>query len=130
MGEWVFLFFPKSQTLNFRQERTYGTQKETINNIKEKIKQHRQEYNQQKLINIKSRLTSQQCRLNDINTEEGASAWLSTLPIEEEGYISIISDMGCHYPEHQEREHVGTTLTSNILLHAQKEGLLHTVTTG
>ena len=32
-------------------------------------------------------MTSQQCRLNDINTKQGASIWLSTLPIEEEGYM-------------------------------------------
>ena len=70
-----------------RQERTYGNQRETVNNIKKKIKWDRQEYNQQKLIDIKSRLTSQQCRLNDINTEQGASTWLSTLPIEEKGYM-------------------------------------------
>ena len=37
--------------------------------------------------------------------------------------------MGCYYPEHQERVHVGTTLTSNMLLHAKKDGLLHCVTT-
>ena len=67
------------------QERTYEIQKETINNIKKKIKRDIQEYNQQKLIDIKSRLSSQQCRLNDINTEQGDSTWLSFLPIEEEG---------------------------------------------
>ena len=49
-----------------RQEWTYEIQKETINNIKKKIKRDKQENNQQKLIDIKSRLTSQQCRLNDI----------------------------------------------------------------
>ena len=43
--------------------------------------------------------------------------------------ISLISDMGGHYPEHQERVHVGTTLISNMVLHAKKEGLLHSVTT-
>ena len=67
------------------QERTYEIQKETINNIKKKIKRDIQEYNQQKLIDIKSGLSSQQCRLNDINTEQGDSTWLSFLPIEEEG---------------------------------------------
>ena len=67
------------------QERTYEIQKETINNIKKKIKRDIQEYNQQKLIDIKSRLSSQQCRLNDINTEQGDSTWLSFLPIQEEG---------------------------------------------
>ena len=98
MGEWAYLFFSQITSIEFQnpslltkkhvsliawQERTYRIQKETINNIKKKIKWDRQEYNQQKLTDIKSRLTSQQCRLNDINTEQGASTWLSTLPIEE-----------------------------------------------
>ena len=30
--------------------------------------------------------------------------------------------MGGHYPKNQERAHVGTTLTSDMLLHAKKEG--------
>ena len=62
---------------------------------------------------------------------------VSTLPIEDEGYMlnkqefwaSLISDMAGHYPEHQERVHVGTTLTSSMLLHAKKEDSLHSVTT-
>ena len=47
-----------------------------------KIKRERQEYNQQKLVNIRSRLTGQQCRLKDINTEEDPSTWLTILPNE------------------------------------------------
>ena len=43
--------------------------------------------------------------------------------------ISLISDMGGHYPEHQEGVHVGTTLISDMLLHAKKEDLLHSVKT-
>ena len=41
-----------------RQERTCGIQKETINNIKKKIRRDRQEYNQQKPVDIESRLSS------------------------------------------------------------------------
>lgn len=44
----------------------------------------RQEYNQQKIVNIRSRLNRQQCRRNDINTEQGTSTWLTILPFEEE----------------------------------------------
>ena len=32
--------------------------------------------------------------------------------------------MGGHYPEHQKRVHVGTILTSNMLLHAKKTGFI------
>ena len=70
-----------------RQERTYNIEKETLMNIKHKIKLQRQICNQQKLVNIRSKLTTQQCRLNDINIEQGASTWLSTLPTEDEGYM-------------------------------------------
>ena len=70
-----------------RQERTYNIEKESLNNIKHKIKLERQTCNQQKLVNIKSKLTTQQCRLNDINIEQGASTWLTTLPIKDEGYM-------------------------------------------
>ena len=37
--------------------------------------------------------------------------------------------MASHYPEHQQRVNVETTLTSNMLLHAKKEGSLHSVST-
>ena len=40
-----------------QQERTCGIQKETINKIKKKIRRDRQEYNQQKLMDIESRLS-------------------------------------------------------------------------
>ena len=70
-----------------RQERTYNIEKESLNNIKHKIKLERQKRNQQKLVNIRSKLTTQQCRLNDINIEQRASTWLTTLSIEDEGYM-------------------------------------------
>ena len=40
-----------------------------------------------------------------------------------------MSDMGGYYPKHKERVRVGTTLLSNMLLHAKKGGLLHSMTT-
>ena len=68
-----------------QQKRSYRIQKETINNSKNKSKQERQEYKQQKLTNTTSSMTSHQCRLNDLNAEWGASYWLTTLLIE--GYM-------------------------------------------
>ena len=70
-----------------RQERSYQIQNEGLNDIKKKIKLERQKYHQEQLVNIRSKLTSEQCRLNDINTEQGASTWLTTLPLEDEGYM-------------------------------------------
>ena len=40
-----------------------------------------------KTSNIRSKLTTQQSRLNGINIEQRASTWLTTLPIEDKGYI-------------------------------------------
>ena len=76
-----------------RQERTYNIEKESLKNIKHKIKLERQKYNQQKLVNTRSKLTTQQCRLNDINIEQGASTWLTTLLIEDEGYKQEFWDL-------------------------------------
>ena len=70
-----------------RQDRTYNIEKDSLKNIKHKIKLEIQKCNQQKLVNIRSKLTIQQCRLNDINIEQGASTWLTTLRIEDEGYM-------------------------------------------
>ena len=36
----------------------------------------------------------------------------------------LTSDMGGYYLEHQGRVHMGATVTSNILLHAKKEGFI------
>ena len=41
-----------------RQERTYNTEKESLKNIKHKIKLDRQKCKQQKLVNIRSKLTT------------------------------------------------------------------------
>ena len=46
-------------SLTARQERTYRIQKETINNIKKKIKWKKHEYNQQNFVNTRLRLTGQ-----------------------------------------------------------------------
>ena len=83
----ILLLTEEHASLIARQERTYIIKKETINNIKKKIKRESQEYNRRKLVNIWSRLTGQEFRLNDINTEQGASTWLTILPIEDEGYM-------------------------------------------
>ena len=37
--------------------------------------------------------------------------------------------MAGHYPEHQERVHKGTTLTTSMLLQRKKEDSLHFITT-
>lgn len=76
-------------SLTARQESTCRIQKETINKIKKKIKRERQEYDQRKLVNRRSRLIGQEYRLNNINTAKGASTWLTLLPIKDEEYMLI-----------------------------------------
>ena len=57
-----------------------------VQNIKQKIKSQKQQKQQAKLENIRSYLTKEQTRLNNLNQEYGSSSWLTTLPISEEGY--------------------------------------------
>ena len=48
----ILLLTEEHASLIARQERTYIIKKETINNIKKKIKRESQEYNRRKLVNI------------------------------------------------------------------------------
>ena len=57
-----------------------------VQNIKQKIKSQKQQKHQAKLGNIKSCLTEEQIRLNNLNQEHGSSSWLTTLPLSEERY--------------------------------------------
>ena len=57
-----------------------------VQNIKQKIKSQKQQKHQVKLENIRSYLTEEQIRLNNLNQEHGSSSWLTTLPLSEEGY--------------------------------------------
>ena len=56
-----------------------------VQNIKRKIKNQRLQKHQAKLENIRSYLTEEQIRLNNLNQEHGSSSWLTTLPLAEEG---------------------------------------------
>ena len=56
-----------------------------VQNIKRKIKSQKQQKHQAKLENIRSYLTEEQIRLNNLNQEHGSSSWLTTLPLSE-GY--------------------------------------------
>ena len=50
------------------------------------IKSQKQQKHEAKLENIRSYLTKEQIRLNNLNEEHGSSSWLTTLPLSEEGY--------------------------------------------
>ena len=57
-----------------------------VQNIKQKIKSQKQQKHQAKLENIRSYLTEEQTRLNNLNRERGSSSWLAALPLSEQGY--------------------------------------------
>ena len=59
---------------------------EEIQAIKNRIHAARVEQNKQKLDVIRSHMNSEQLRTNDLNQETVASAWLTTLPLKQEGY--------------------------------------------
>lgn len=57
-----------------------------VQKIKQKIKSQKQQKHLTKLESIRSCLTEEQIRLNNLNQEHGTSSWLTTLPLSEEGY--------------------------------------------
>ena len=79
------------------QMRQYESDKE-IQIIKNRIHAARVEQNKQKLDVIRSHMNSEQLRTNNLNHETGASAWLTTLPLKQEGYAltkQLFSDLIC-----------------------------------
>ena len=59
-----------------------------ISNDPEQIRIHaaKVEHNRQKLDVIRLHMNSEQLRTNNLNQKTGASAWLTTLPLKQEGY--------------------------------------------
>ena len=59
---------------------------ENVNQIKNKVKLMKLQYHQEQLNELRLKFSDQQKRLNELNQEQGASSWLTTLPILGEGY--------------------------------------------
>ena len=59
---------------------------EEIQTIKNRIYAAKVEDNKQKLDVIRLHMNSEQLRTNNLNQKTGASAWLTTLPLKQEGY--------------------------------------------
>ena len=68
------------------QERRYE-EDPSIKDVKNKITKMRQQRQFEILHKVRNELTEQQLRLNDLNQENGASIWISSLPLEDEGYV-------------------------------------------
>ena len=52
------------------------------------------QHHQEQLNELHLKFSDQQKRLNELNQEQGASSWLTTLPILDEGYDLTILDEG------------------------------------
>ena len=59
---------------------------ENINQIKNKVKLMKLQHHQEQLNELRLKFNDQQKRLNGLNQEQGASSWLTILPILDEGY--------------------------------------------
>ena len=54
--------------------------------IKSKIKLTKMQYHNEELQKLRFTFSDEQKRLNELNREQGASSWLTTVPLPEEGY--------------------------------------------
>ena len=54
--------------------------------IKSKIKLTKMQHHNEELQKLRSTFSDEQKRLNELNREQGASSWLTTIPLSEEGY--------------------------------------------
>lgn len=68
------------------QNKDYKMDPEKMQPIKNEIKLKRNLYHQKLLEDIRAKMSKEETRLNDINQELGASSWLTTLPIKDEGF--------------------------------------------
>ena len=69
------------------QEETYSHDKAREKQIDIEIRTAREESHKNKLQTLRSNMTPQQIRANDLAQMKGASAWLTSLPIEDEGFV-------------------------------------------
>ena len=69
-----------------QQEKQYDRDNK-IKEIKHKITRTRLTRYHQNLVDVRAHMNENQQRLNDINLEPGASSWISSLPLEDEGYV-------------------------------------------
>ena len=69
-----------------QQERQYDRDNK-IKEVKNKISRTRLTRYHQIIVDVRGHMNENQQRLNDINQEPGASGWISSLSLDEEGYV-------------------------------------------
>ena len=77
----------KSLCDNIIEQRVNYAPDSEVAKIKQQIKSYKLKVNAETLESLRSRMTPLQLKLNDLNRESGASLWLSSLPLKEEGYV-------------------------------------------
>jgi hypothetical protein len=77
------LLTPKIVAQEPHYEHNRGREKE----IEREIRKAREEAHQEKLDHLRTQMTRAQLRANDIAQMKGASAWLTSLPLEEENFV-------------------------------------------
>ena len=75
----------KDITTNINQHRQCNTNA-NASNTKNKIKQMKFQHHHDELSKLQNNLSHNKRRLLELNQEQGASSWLTTLPITDEGY--------------------------------------------
>ena len=72
--------------LHLEQTTEYNINRDELAKLKYNIKKEKLQRNTERLQSLIIDLPTNKIRLNKINQEKGASTWLSTLPLKEEGY--------------------------------------------
>ena len=72
--------------LHLEQTTEYNINRDELAKFKYNIKKEKLQRNTERLQSLIIDLPTNKIRLNKINQEKGASTWLSTLPLKEEGY--------------------------------------------
>ena len=69
------------------QESMYVQDREAEKAVELKIKQERKTYQENLLTSLREKMSKEQLRGNDIAQMKGASSWLTSLPLQHEGYV-------------------------------------------
>ena len=72
--------------LQLEQNTVHSVNREEIKKLKANIKLEKLRQNTQKLNVTRGSLSDEKLKLNDTHQEKGASIWMSTLPLKDEGY--------------------------------------------
>ena len=69
------------------QERIYVQDRRAENAVVLEINKEKKQYQERLLTSLRSKMTKNQLRGNDVAQMKGASAWLTSLPLKDEGYV-------------------------------------------